>query len=136
MLLRSVRKKQSITNAFDKMYKRCSLYQYIATRRTCVSTQTKICSGILPEESTEIVSDNVVQRYAKRPSHQQNRCLADYVSQLDIIYPKSDKNVTENEIDTNEDEINDSVEEDDFHEADTIIKLKSGIEIRRERTTK
>ncbi len=44
----------------------------------------------LPDDSTEIVSDNIVKRYGKRPRVLEKWCIADYVSQLDVIYPKSD----------------------------------------------
>ena len=45
----------------------------------------------LPAESTNIESDNIVQRYSKRPRQLQRFCLADYVSKVDIIYPKGNK---------------------------------------------
>ena len=44
----------------------------------------------MPGDSTDIVSENVIKRYAKRPKQLENWCLADYVSRLDIIYPKDD----------------------------------------------
>ncbi len=90
----------------------------------------------LPEDSTEIVSDNIVKRYAKRPRVLERWCLADYVSQLDVIYPKSDKLLNE---DINEDDLDEkSVSDDDidFAEDDTIVKLKNGIEIKRRKNYK
>ena len=45
----------------------------------------------LPAESTDVESDNVIRRYSKRPKKLSNFCLADYVSKLDIIYPKGNK---------------------------------------------
>ena len=45
----------------------------------------------LPAESTNIESDNIVQRYSKRPRQLQRFCLADYVSKVDVIYPKGNK---------------------------------------------
>ena len=45
----------------------------------------------LPAESTNIESDNIVQRYSKRPRQLQKFCLADYVSKVDVIYPKGNK---------------------------------------------
>ena len=45
----------------------------------------------LPAESTNIESDNIVQRYSKRPRQLQRFCLADYVSKVDAIYPKGNK---------------------------------------------
>ena len=45
----------------------------------------------LPAESTSIESDNIVQRYSKRPRQLQRFCLADYVSKVDVVYPKGNK---------------------------------------------
>ena len=45
----------------------------------------------LPAESTDIESSNVIQRYSKRPKQLSKFCLADYVSKVDVIYPKGDK---------------------------------------------
>ena len=45
----------------------------------------------LPAESTDVESDNVIQRYSKRPKQLSKFCLADYVSKVDIIYPKGNK---------------------------------------------
>ena len=45
----------------------------------------------LPAESTNIESDNIVQRYSKRPRQLQRFCLADYVSKVDVVYPKGNK---------------------------------------------
>ena len=45
----------------------------------------------LPAESTDIESGNVIQRYSKRPKQLSKFCLADYVSKVDVIYPKGDK---------------------------------------------
>ena len=41
----------------------------------------------LPGESTDVESDNVIQRYSKRHRQLSKFCLADYVSEVDIIYP-------------------------------------------------
>ena len=45
----------------------------------------------LPAESTDIESSNVIQRYSKRPKQLSKFCIADYVSKVDVIYPKGDK---------------------------------------------
>ena len=45
----------------------------------------------LPAESTDIESSNIIQRYSKRPKQLSKFCLADYVSKVDVIYPKGDK---------------------------------------------
>ena len=45
----------------------------------------------LPAESTDIESDNIIQRYSKRSKKLQNFCFDDYVSKVDVIYPKGNK---------------------------------------------
>ena len=45
----------------------------------------------LHAESTDKESDNIIQRYSKRPKKLQNFCLADYVSKVDVICPKGNK---------------------------------------------
>ena len=45
----------------------------------------------LPAESTDVESDNVIQLYSKRPRQLQKFCLADYLSKIDVIYPKGNK---------------------------------------------
>ena len=61
----------------------------------------------LPAESTDVESDNVIQRYSKRPKQLSKFCLADYVSKVDIIYPKGNK-VPEKVNDKNDDDRCDS----------------------------
>lgn len=39
-------------------------------------------------ESTNIETDYIIQRYSKRPRQLQNFFLADYLSTVDIKYPK------------------------------------------------
>ncbi|XP_069110077.1 uncharacterized protein [Argopecten irradians] len=38
----------------------------------------------LPKNSTDIESDNIIKRYAKRPKKLESYCLADYVSELEV----------------------------------------------------
>ena len=45
----------------------------------------------LPAESTDVESDNVIRRYSKRPKQLSKFCLADYVSKVDILYPKGNQ---------------------------------------------
>ena len=40
----------------------------------------------LSAESTDVESDNVIQRHSKRSRQLSKFCLADYVSKVDIIY--------------------------------------------------
>ena len=44
--------------------------------------------SVLDELPADVESDNVIQRYSKRPKQLGKLCLADYVSKVDIIYPK------------------------------------------------
>ena len=91
----------------------------------------------LPAESTDIESDNIIQRYSKRPKKLQNFCLADYVSKVDVIYPKGNKlpeRWRKNDDDNNEssfsDENEDSLEDEhgaeDSHSSDLLYKAKNG----------
>ncbi|XP_033756117.1 uncharacterized protein LOC117338862 [Pecten maximus] len=43
----------------------------------------------LPKNSTDVESDNIIKRYARRPKKLENYCLADYVSELDVKYKKN-----------------------------------------------
>ena len=93
----------------------------------------------LPAESTYIESNNVIQRYSKRPKQLQKFCLADYVSKVDVIYPKGDKlpgkledknDDGNDEIissDDNEDSLEDENDADNSHSSDLLYKTKSGI---------
>ena len=45
----------------------------------------------IPAESTDVESDNVIQRYSKRPRQLSRFCLADFVSKIDIIHAKVNK---------------------------------------------
>ena len=71
----------------------------------------------LPAESTNIDSNNVVQRYSKRPRQLQKFCLADYVSKVDVIYPKGN-NLPENVDDNNDDSISDASSSDEKEDSE------------------
>lgn len=45
----------------------------------------------LPDNSTDIESDNSIKRYQRRPKSQQNYCLADFISKFDVVFPAKDK---------------------------------------------
>ena len=88
----------------------------------------------LPAESTDVESDNVIQRYSKRPKQLSKFCLADYVSKVDIIYPKGN-NVPEKVNDKNDDdrcdssssnESEDSLGDDNSRGSDLLYKTKNG----------
>ena len=51
-----------------------------ASRERVFLLKPKSVLDELPAESTNIESDNIVQRYSKRPRQLQRFCLADYVS--------------------------------------------------------
>ena len=92
----------------------------------------------LPPESTDIESDNIIQRYSKRPRQLQKLCLADYVSKVDVIYPKENKLPTEMEVKNDDDvsENSSSDENDDIQKetkivcdpisSDFLLKTKAG----------
>ncbi|XP_061178430.1 uncharacterized protein LOC133187077 [Saccostrea echinata] len=89
----------------------------------------------LTPNSTDVECSNVIKRYAKRPKQLENWCLADYVSQLDVVFPKdNEKELNENEVNDDEQD-NQSDDEDnsdlDFSESDTLVTLRNGIKIRR-----
>ena len=50
--------------------------------------KSKAALDELPAESTDVESENVIQRYSKRPRQLGKFYLADYISKIDIIYPK------------------------------------------------
>ncbi|XP_061170324.1 uncharacterized protein LOC133179634 [Saccostrea echinata] len=90
----------------------------------------------LTPNSTDVECSNVIKRYAKRPKQLENWCLADYVSQLDVVFPKdNEQEFTENEVNDDDDQDNKSHDEDesdlDFGETDTLVTLRNGIKIRR-----
>lgn len=58
----------------------------------------------LPAESIDIESDNIIQRYSKRPRQLQHFCLADYVSTVDVVYSK-ENTLPEKIEDINDDDV-------------------------------
>ena len=88
----------------------------------------------LPAESTDVESENVIQRYSKRPRQLGKFCLADYVSKVDIIYPKGNKfpkkvddtNDDDSLVDTSGDESDDSFEDDNSQNSDLLFEAKNG----------
>ncbi|VDI23872.1 Hypothetical predicted protein [Mytilus galloprovincialis] len=57
-------------------------------KRTFLLKQSSALEKLGPD-STEIESDNDIKRYSRRPKQLENWCLADYVSQLELQYPKT-----------------------------------------------
>ena len=72
----------------------------------------KVVLDELPAESTDVESDNVIQRYSKRHRQLSKFCLADYVSKVDIIYAKGNK-IPEKHNDRNDGESCDSSSSDE-----------------------
>ena len=84
----------------------------------------------LPPDSTDVISDNVMKRYSKRPKALENYCLADYVSELDVIY--TEENNQDNIEEKHDDEMNDERSEDEsFDNSQTVMTLKNGIKIKK-----
>ena len=98
--------------------------------------KTKSKLDELPEYSTDVVADNDIKRYSRRPICLENWCLADYVSQLEVIYPKKDDVTDFEEAEANGDECNDKTTHEEFHDEQTLIELKNGIKIRRRKNHK
>ncbi|XP_065942483.1 uncharacterized protein [Magallana gigas] len=96
----------------------------------------------LTPNSTDVECSNVIKRYARRPKQLENWCLADYVSQLDVVFPKENrKEIDEVEINDDENKNNSEDEsekrdsdldsEPDFSNSFTLVTLRNGIKIRR-----
>ena len=88
----------------------------------------------LPAESTDVESDNVIQRYSKRPRQLGNFCLADFVSKVDIIYPKGNKfpekddgkNEDDSFVSSSGDESDDCFDDDNSRSSGLLFKAKNG----------
>ena len=96
--------------------------------------KSKAALGELPAQSTDVELENVIQRYSKRPRQLGKFCLADYVSKIDIVYPKGNK-LPEKVDDTNdddsfvissEDEDDDCLDNSNSQSSDLLFKSKNG----------
>ena len=104
----------------------------------------------LPDNSTDIYSSNEIIRYAKRPRQLSHWCLADYVSQLNIKYPASDKIPCNNPYKDNEEDdlcINDTTDSESDSEENMLkenevvddninILMKNGMKIKSRKVPK
>ena len=96
----------------------------------------------LPAESTDVESDNVIQRYSQRPKQLSKFCLAECVSKVDIIYPKrikvpekvNDKNNDDRCDSSSSNESEDSLDDDNSRGSDLLYKTKMEQNIRKEKT--
>ena len=89
-------------------------------------------------ESTDVESDIVIQPYFKRPRQLQKFCLVDYVSKIDVIYPKGNKlpekveernddgSYESSSSDESEDNLEDENDGDDSHCSDLLYRAKNG----------
>ena len=96
--------------------------------------KSKAALDELPAESTDVESENVIQRYSKRPRQLEKFCLADYVSKIDIIYPKGNKlpekvddiNDDDSFVNSSEDETDDCLDDSKSQSSDLLFKAKNG----------
>ena len=88
----------------------------------------------LPAESTDVESDTVIQRYSKRPRQLGKFCLADYVSKVDVTYPKGNKfsekfddvNDDDSCFNSSGDESDDSFDDNNSQSSDLLFEAKNG----------
>ena len=88
----------------------------------------------LPAESTDVESENVIQRYSKRPRQLGKLCLADYVSKVDVTYPKGNKfaekvddnNDDDSFVNSSGDESDDSFDDNNSQSSDLLFEAKNG----------
>ena len=98
----------------------------------------------LPAQSTDVESDNVIQRYSKRPRQLSKFCLADYVSKVDIIYPKgnkfpekvNDKNDDDSCDSSSSNESEDSLDDGNIQSSDLLYKAKKWNKLQEKKSTK
>ncbi|MCG7875518.1 MAG: AAA family ATPase [Candidatus Thiodiazotropha endolucinida] len=89
----------------------------------------------LPADSTDIMADNKIKRYSKRPKLLESYCLADYVSELEVIYPDGQNDNRDEEEQDYEQDANMS-DEESFSDSETVLTLKNGIKIKRCRNSR
>ena len=104
-------------------------------KRTFLLKQTSVLEK-MSHNSTDIESDNDINRYSKRPEVLANWRLADYISQLEVKYPqKNDTHQDDSDHDnSNRDEYNEGKETEDGiqdeHQRKINITLKNGTSIK------
>ena len=97
-------------------------------KRTFLLKKSSALEKLSPN-STNIESDNDIKRYSMRPKALENWCLADYVSQLEIQFPRK---MNESESGCEDDSTDEDSEiEESFESSGKInITLKNGITIK------
>ena len=96
--------------------------------------KSKAALDELPAQSTDVELENVIQRYSKRPRQLGKFCLADYVSKIDIVYPKGNKllqkvddtNDDDSLVSSSEDEDDDCLDDSNSQSSDLLFKSKNG----------
>ena len=93
-----------------------------ASRERVFLLKPKAVLDELPAESTNIESDDIVKRYLKKNTRQLQRfCLADYVSKVDVVYPKGNK-LPETIEYRNDDSISDENSSDENSEDEEMVE--------------
>ena len=93
-----------------------------ASRERVFLFKPKAVLDELPAESTNIESDDIVKRYLKKTTRQLQRfCLADYVSKVDVVYPKGNK-LPETIEYRNDDSISDENSSDENSEDEEMVE--------------
>jgi hypothetical protein len=95
-----------------------------SVQRSFLLKETSTLQKMSPD-STDIEAENDIKRYSNRPRALENWCLADYVSQLDIKYPKKKLEDTANF----KDDINEDQCEDVESELESDTETSNGINI-------
>ena len=107
-------------------------------KRTFLLKQTAVLEKMSPN-STDIECDNDIKRYSKRPKSLENWCLADYISQLEVKYPKKNDTQERNDDDISDsDEAEHSQNEDDESNQEMIkrinITMRNGVTIKQRKS--
>ena len=96
----------------------------------------------LPAESTDIESDDIIQRYSKRPKQLQKFCLADFILKVGINCQRrrrkkndNDKNESSSS-DENEDILEDENGAEHSHSSDLLYKAKNGTRYKKRKIPK
>ncbi|XP_053405183.1 uncharacterized protein LOC128558914 [Mercenaria mercenaria] len=86
----------------------------------------------MPDNSTDVIAENAIKRYSKRPKKLENWCLADYVSKLDIVFPKNEhlSDSVENVNDDYNESDDDGLKLENLNDSQTISYFKNGGQIR------
>ena len=134
-----------VTELWEKSY-----YFWIAPRtsttaeRVCLLKPRSVLYE-LPAESTDIEASNIIHRYSKRPKQLSKFCLADYVSKVDVIYPKGDKllerleekNDDENSSsDENENPLQDENDANERRTSDLLYEAKNGTKYKKRKVAR